>query len=251
MLNESDNEASRILDLRKILGVSNLTYIPKLRCNASFRAQTISSVDPYVLHAWQRICELETENLNIENELDVELLKHKIPEIKEIMFYNKASEIQGDLIKIFSDCGIAFQIVKNFKGAPVQGFIKTNNNDRLILCMTIRGRFADRFWFTLFHEIGHIVNGDNKDIFIDFESIDSTKEEKANKYSKDVLIDPKEYKIFLNKDDFSLESINDFATSQNVPNYIIIGRLQKDEIIGWDIVKRQDINGAIRSNICV
>ena len=26
--------------------------------------------------------------------------------------------------------------------------------------MTTRRKFADEFWFTLFHEIGHILNGD-------------------------------------------------------------------------------------------
>lgn len=42
--------------------------------------------------------------------------------------------------------------------SPVQGFIRKNDN-KIILSMTIRRAFADEFWFTLFHEIGHLLNG--------------------------------------------------------------------------------------------
>ena len=38
---------------------------------------------------------------------------------------NKAID---ELKRIFAECGITFQVVKNFAGAPVQGFIKKVNN---------------------------------------------------------------------------------------------------------------------------
>ena len=56
--------------------------------------------------------------------------------------------------------------------------------------LTIRGTYADIFWFSLFHELGHIVNGDigktNK--FVD----DGTDEEKvaaADLFARDKIID--------------------------------------------------------------
>ena len=49
------------------------------------------------------------------------------------------------LKELFAECGVVFQVVKNFAGAPVQGFIRKNDN-KIILSMTIRRAFADEFW---------------------------------------------------------------------------------------------------------
>lgn len=231
-INSEDNEDLKVLDLRKILGVSNLTTIPNLTYNAAYRAQVSTKADVYVMFAWQKICEILTENITVEDELDLNKLKNKIPDIKSLMFSN-VNTIRKELIKIFAECGIAFEIVKHFTGAPVQGFIKKTETGKIILCMTIRGGFADRFWFTLFHEIAHILNNDVKERFIDFDSVDNKIEEAANKFSNNVLINNKQYEKFVKNGDFSLNSINEFSTEQKVCNYIVIGRLQHDKLISW------------------
>lgn len=234
-LEESANEAERILSLRKLLAVSNLTAIPNITYNAAYRVQisTNVKVDTYVLYAWQRICELETSAIKVVGGLNIDLLKKYIPEIKSLMFEN-VNVVKEKLTKIFSNCGIAFNIVKNFKGAPVQGFIKKTEGDKLILCLTLRKSRADIFWFTLFHEIGHIINGDVQQRFVDFKSTQSDTEAKADIFASETLMNSVEYKRFVMNNDYSLAAINDFAKSQDVQDYIVIGRLQSDEVIGWD-----------------
>lgn len=234
-LNENVNEAEKVLCLRKILAVSNLTVIPNITYNAAYRAQiaTNINVDTYVLYAWQRICELVTKDIVVSDELNISLLKDSISEIKELMFED-INIVQGKLENIFAKCGIAFKIVKHFKGAPVQGFLKKAEDEKLILCMTIRQNRADIFWFTLFHEIGHIINDDIRQRFIDFNSTQSDMEAKADAFARDILMNARDYKEFVMKRDFSLSAINAFAKKQGVRSYIVIGRLQSDEILGWD-----------------
>jgi len=52
------------------------------------------------------------------------------------------------------------------------------------MVMTIRGAWADIFWFSLFHELGHIVNGDigRTAKFLD-DGTDRKKEKKAENLS--------------------------------------------------------------------
>lgn len=235
LLDEKANAAERILCLRKVLAVSNLTAIPKITYNAAYRAQvnTNINVDAYVLYAWQRICELVTKKITVSEELNISLLKQFIPDIKKLMFED-INVVQGKLEGIFAQCGIAFKIVKHFKGAPVQGFIKKTEDEKLILCMTIRQKRADIFWFTLFHEIGHIINGDIHQRFIDFNSTQSDAEAKADIFARDILMNAKEYKDFVLNDNFSISAIESFAKKQGVKSYIVIGRLQSDKKIGWD-----------------
>jgi len=231
-INSEVNEDLKVLNLRKILGISNLTAIPNITYNAAYRAQVSTKADVYVIFAWQKICELLTEDIIVENELDLNKLRNKLPDIKSLMF-SDVNTIRKELQKIFAECGIAFEIVKHFTGAPVQGFIKKTENCKIILCMTIRGGFADRFWFTLFHEIAHILNDDVKQRFIDFDSVDGKIEETANKFSNNILINSKKYESFVKKEDFTLDSINKFSEEQKVCNFIVIGRLQHDDLIPW------------------
>lgn len=240
-MNENDNPAVKVLDLRKIMNISNLEDIPNLAFSASFRAQVKNNkVDPYVLFAWQRMCELITKDMVIADELDVEKLKSKLLDIKQIMFL-PANKIQNRLEQIFAECGIAFKIVRNFKGAPVQGFIKNTEDERIVLCMTIRQGFADIFWFSLFHEIAHIINGDAKTKFIDFDSVSGEMEEKADRFARNILIPLNQYKRFIAKKDIRLVAIREFANQCGVQTFIVLGRLMKDGILDWNAYSRERI----------
>ena len=232
ILRDVVDNASMVLELRNVLAVSNLLSIPKIPYNGAYRAQTSNTVDVYVLFAWQKLCEIITRDIIVAEKMNIECLKTSINEIKSLIGKDPAV-IDSELRRIFAKCGIAFSVVRHFKGAPVHGFIKYNEDEKLILCMTIRKSFADIFWFTLFHEIGHILNGDVKDRFIDFESVHNEKEDKADDFSKNTLINHVDFKEFCECGNFSLDAIKEFSEIQGVMPYIIIGRLQKEEYIPW------------------
>lgn len=229
----AEGDSLCVIELRKILRVGSLTNIPKLTYGGAFRIKSPVSVDVYVLCAWIRLCELATEQIEISSGLDVNKLISKIPEIKALMFAPTENMAQG-LQDIFAECGIAFCVMKNFRGAPVQGYIKHRPDGTLLMAMTIRKSFADIFWFTLFHEIGHVINDDlgSADSFVDF-LFDGPSEKQADKFAADTLLDPVSYTAFVGYGDYSIESINRYAELQKVKNYIVIGRLQKDGLLDY------------------
>ena len=148
------------------------------------------------------------------------------------MFEKNPNNMINNLKEVFNNCGITFELVKHFTGATVQGFIKKKEK-RIILCMTIRQSYADIFWFTLFHEIGHILNGDIEYNKIDYYIENETKENEADVFAKNILIDEKKYKKFIYNGDFSRKKIIEFAKEQKVQPFIIVGRLQKDKKIDY------------------
>ena len=154
------------------------------------------------------------------------------PKIKELSLLPQEQFI-SKLQEYFSSCGIAFLIAPSFKGAPVQGYIKTSKDGKTTICMTFRQKRADIFWFTLFHEIAHFINGDSKQKFIDFESTENSKELKANLFAQDSLIEKKAYQKFVSEQNFSLNSIKAFSKKQNILPAILIGRLQKEKLLNW------------------
>ena len=228
-------DVTRVIRLRMLLGVSNLTAIPRITYNAAYRAQITENVkvDPYVLFAWQRLCEKETEAILPKSGLNINMLRKKLGEIKAQMFSTVKDGISS-LREIFAQCGVAFQVVRNFRGAPVQGFIKKTDIGKVILCLTIRGGREDTFWFTLFHEVGHLLHGDVSTRFVDFDSISGKDEEVANRFAGDFLIHPDHYRQFLREHaTIHWQDIETFASQEAILPSIVLGRLQKDRILDW------------------
>lgn len=65
-----------------------------------------------------------------------------------------------------------------------------------MLMVNDRRHYADTFWFTMFHEIGHIMNGDYG---ITFEKSVGEAEDEADQYAQNMLIPKAEYDVFLEK----------------------------------------------------
>jgi HTH-type transcriptional regulator/antitoxin HigA len=235
-------ENEKILQLRKVLCVHNLTVIPQITYNASYRAQISSSTntDPYILFAWQRMCELLADRVSVHSRFDTQKLSDSIPSIKHEMFNTNMGNMIDKLTDLFAECGIAFCVVKHFRGAPVQGFIKQTDSGKVILCITNRGKKADRFWFSLFHEIGHLINGDLNIRFVDFESVKTENEAKADCFARDTLIDPTLYKALLKSGKYySREDIKAFSARIDVPHWIVVGRLHNDDWLDWSYLPNE------------
>jgi len=240
LLDQVASPVEMVIRLRTLLKISDLSLMYDISSNAAYRVQITSNmiIDHYVLFAWQSICEMETSDIPASPVLDIRLLKEKLVTIKSLMFGSISDGIQK-LQGIMSACGIRFKVVRNFRGAPVQGFIKSISDEEtkmkeLILCLTIRGARADTFWFTLFHEIAHVINGDYKAKFVDFASENSEAEARADSFARDFLIPQKEYLSFIQEhQSIGWGDIEEFARKIEVQPFIVLGRLQKDQFLDW------------------
>lgn len=136
------------------------------------------------------------------------------------------------LREAFLKTGVIFIILPNIPGSKINGATK-KIGDNIMLMVNDRRLNADSFWFTLFHEIGHIMNGDYG---ISFEKEAGEQEEAADKYAEDNLIPPGKYQDFLKKEKgkVNLQAIMMFAEQIDRDPGIVLGRLQKDEIIRFD-----------------
>ncbi|MDD7389226.1 MAG: HigA family addiction module antitoxin [Lachnospiraceae bacterium] len=228
-----EKKEDSILSLRKALKVSNLANLKDIVPAGAFRMASNTTVDPYVLGAWIRICQLTGEKTNISGVFDPKQIDSLITELKQIM-NSRNVNLQVALRNTMEKYGIDFSIIKNFRGAPVHGYICQKPDESLQMVVTIRGAYADIFWFSLFHELGHIMNGDigRTSKFLD-DGSDEKKEIAADKFARDKLLDPTAYTAFISKNDFSIETICAFAKEQNVRPYIVIGRLQKEKYLDY------------------
>ena len=93
-----------------------------------------------------------------------------------------------------------------------------------------KGKKADWFWFALFHELAHVQLHLHKkdDILINIDNKEEDKEQEANKWARDYFIDEKEYEIFLNSWDITVEKLIEFSEQNWVWTNIVAWRLWFD-----------------------
>lgn len=231
-----ETEDQTILSLRKALQISNLSTLSHVSNVGAFRMDQNTSVNPFVLGAWIQLCQIQGERDSIDTEFDKNSISSLVAELKTVM-NKEIGNLQLEIATVMRKYGINFSVVHNFRGAPVHGFISQNKDGAYQMVLTIRRSFADIFWFSLFHELGHIVNGDvsRTTKYIDaVENRESDKEKAADLFASNALLDRDAYNEFIMAGNFSIEAITNFSRSQSVPPYVVIGRLQKEKHIPYN-----------------
>jgi len=97
--------------------------------------------------------------------------------------------------------------------------------------MTLRDGWADIFWFSLFHELGHILlHGRNTVILEGAEKDPKLKkqEDQANRFAAATLLPPAQYRVFVAAKQFFETDIKTFAGNIGVEPGIVVGRLKHD-----------------------
>jgi len=229
-----EKDLHTILNLRRFLCTSNLSNLNKMAQNGAFRLASSASVDPYVLGAWLCLCRRSDSEQKLEGSFNPECTSELVFGIKKIMC-SSTDNPEPELKTLFAKNGIDFSVVRNFPGAPVQGYLERREDGSFRMRLTIRGSYADIFWFSLFHELGHIVNGDlpKTGVLIDSPENESGREDRADCFAANTLINSHDYNMFVRSRNYSYTDICRFATTQNVPPYIVIGRLQKEHVIPY------------------
>ena len=62
--------------------------------------------------------------------------------------------------------------------------------DKALIQLSARGKTDDQLWFTFFDEAGHILLHPKKDIFIELDNTEDSREDEANRFASDQLIPP-------------------------------------------------------------
>jgi hypothetical protein len=121
--------------------------------------------------------------------------------------------------------GVAVVFTPEIKGAPVSGATQWLTPDKALLQLSLRYKTNDHFWFSFFHEAGHILKHGKKEKFVEDGGDDGAKEAEANRFAEDFLI-PRERLADL-QELRTREQILEFAGSVGIAPGIVLGRLQK------------------------
>lgn len=218
----------RVIQFRRFLNMPNLFNSKQiLEACGFFRKNEVLKCDYLALSVWLRICELEANKIEVDS-LNIDRIKENLNWIKSL---SKKSPVEFIplITKFFAECGVVLKVVRHLPNVPVQGYIE-QKEDKVIICLTIRQAYADIFWFSLFHEIGHLLKGNIKKKHLHFQ--DAIEEKMADRFASNALISQLSIQELIKKG-ISETSIKECANKNNVDVGIIVGRLQHDGIIKY------------------
>ena len=227
---ETREAKEKVVNLRKYFEVVELSLlgseqITRIAC----RRLAITEKSDLALMAWAQEAKIQARDIQTAP-INIKRLISAMSEIRK-MTVLKPNEFCPKIKECLANCGVALVFLPHLKGSFLQGASFLDGN-KIVVGLTARGKDADKFWFSLFHELDHIalghvghLNGTSQD-----------DERTANKWSGDMLIASKDFETFRRNRDYSERNVLRFAKAQGIAPGIVVGRMQLEGMIQYSML---------------
>ncbi len=193
--------------------------------HVAFRTSPSFSQQPASVAAWLRQGELEAAKVSCDP-WNREAFRESLKEARALTRQRHPKDFVHQLVRICARSGVAVAIVRAPAGCRASGATRFLSANQALLLLSFRYLSDDQFWFTLFHEAGHLVLHSMDAVFIDGKGLPNrTEEQQANDFATDVLV-PREFRTTLNSLPLEKKAVRHFALSVGVSPGIIVGQLQ-------------------------
>ncbi len=228
----------RVREMRQFFGVRSLEVVPQLRrYQSAFRIGKSGreTPSPHAIASWLRMGELAATKLETAP-FDPKALRKNSREIRGLT-PAAPEEFIPRLEKLLAAAGVALVIRPHLPRTYAHGATFRLKKDKAVLMLSIRGRWADIFWFSLFHEIGHILLHKLPEPIVEGDQALGTSEamdREADEFARDTLIPPVEFNRFAQAAAFDAGAIRRFAREMGIAPGIVVGRLQHEKLLPHD-----------------
>lgn len=202
-----------------------------LRPIASFRASQAFAPSPHAVAAWLRWGDIQASRIDVQT-FDAARFRGVLQEIRSL---SRRAPFVRTLARVRELCaasGVALVLTPELTGTRLSGAARWASPTKAIIQLSLRHKSDDQFWFSFFHEAGHLLTG-RRQGFIDAADtpIDSGDEEerRADQFARDTLLPAKDYQAFVDARNFSHQAVRSFARAQGLAPGIVVGRLQRDD----------------------
>lgn len=146
-----------VKELQKYFRISSLEILKRRDFLIQYKTEDETDRSVHIMNsnAWVQTAinmgmQKEVQNFNKKR------LEEVLPRI-QTMTSRKPQEVCAELDKILADSGVALVLLPNLKKCKVKGAVKWLGKEKVILALNNCEQNEDSFWFSLFHELGHIM----------------------------------------------------------------------------------------------
>lgn len=143
--------------------------------------------------------------------------------------------VRAELPRLCAQVGVAVVIVPELPRTRLCGSTRWLTPTKALIQLSLRYKTDDQFWFTFFHEAGHILLHGKRAAFLDEDAlVKNQREDEANTFARDTLIPASDMQRLLSQQprgSFTADMITQFAADLGVAPGIVVGRLQHDSLV--------------------
>jgi len=196
----------------------------RLLVDTRFRtSSSFESIDSTVL-LWLRLGELEA-GLVTTRAWSSGNLQDRLNAIRKLSRIGQPSRFLPKLRALLSEAGVAVVVVKTPQGCHASGASRLVDSGKAMILLSFRHRSDDQFWFTLFHEIGHLVLHDAS-TFVDADGTPETqKEREANDFASSSIVPENRFPEFLALS-ADKDAVVRFSVSLGISAGLTVGQMQ-------------------------
>jgi hypothetical protein len=172
--------------------------------------------------AWIRLGELQARATTCQT-FDKVRFKNALTQIRYLT-REPAHVFEPEMKRLCAESGVAVALVREMKKVPWNGATKWLTPHKAMILLCLRGRGEDKFWFSFFHEAGHVLHDSKKDLLINDGSQDDPREKQANDFAAESLI-PSKYDDAIRRIRSKAEIVQ-MADLLGIATGIVAGRYQ-------------------------
>jgi plasmid maintenance system antidote protein VapI len=191
----------------------------------AFRASQSFKSQPGAVAAWLRAGELEAAAISC-GTWNPDGFQQTLSKARGLTRQKDPNRFIPRLRELCAESGVAVAIVRAPNGCRASGATRFITPEKAVLQLSFRFLTDDQFWFTFFHEAGHLLLHGRGRLFLEEGDVPATAQEnEANDFAVRTLI-PAEEEAAMIRLPGSSEAVIRFATRIGVAPGIVVGQLQ-------------------------
>jgi len=186
LITKTSKKREQLRDILKFFGVSSVSAWEEVWTEpkvAARRSVCFESIPGYAA-TWIRQGELIAQKIHCAP-YDKDRFKEAIAKIRTLTA-DDPKKFGPKMIELCAQAGVALSLVPEMKKVPWSGATKWLHANKAMIIINLRGKGEDKFWFSFFHEAGHVLNDNKKNLYINDESNDPV-EVRANDFAASIL----------------------------------------------------------------
>lgn len=224
------DKRTQLDEVLRFFGIASVAQWKKLwpRLAVAFRQHNKHEIFPEAVSAWLRQGEIEAGRIDC-RPFDKKEFRAALDEIRALTNEPDPKVFVPKLQNRCAQAGVAVVLIPGLPKTGLSGATRWLSSDKALIQLSLRYKTNDHLWFTFFHEAGHILLHGKKELFLEgANGMDEDREAEANAFARDHLVPPRAWRSFVERADFSLQAIQDFAGDVKIASGIVVGRLQHE-----------------------
>ena len=232
VLTKGADKATQLQEACRFFGVANPESWERVWREplARFRKSQAFKSDAGAVATWLRLGELKAARIACAP-FDPAKFRRVLDRIR-LLTPEAPEDFQPELAALCADAGVAVVFVPEIKGTRSSGAARWLTPTRGLIQLSLRHKSDDHLWFSFFHEAAHLLLHSKKATFVTGTAADDVAEEEADLFAASFLI-PRRYEGELRTLANTTE-ITSFAQRLGIAPGIVVGRMQKEEILDWN-----------------